>query len=110
MTVLNSFKSCLERQRYEAVRITSSKAELVLNSKTEFHQAPIRRLVTTSGLQALQGEEEGWVPVRAARGARATARGASRATRGDPRATRGPTRAARGDRGSRQRGVRPIGD
>ena len=67
MVALNGFKSCLERQINEAVRITSSKAELVLNSKTEFHQAPIRRMVTTAGLQALQGEEEGWVPVRAAR-------------------------------------------
>ena len=109
MVALNSFKSCLERQINEAVRITSSKAELVLNSKTEFHQAPIRRMVTTAGLQALQGEEEGWVPVRAARGAGATARGATRVTRETP-----ATRAARGDRGrgrsSRQRGVRPRGD
>jgi hypothetical protein len=40
MVVLSSFRSCLERQVNKAVRITSSKAEVVLNSKTEFHQAP----------------------------------------------------------------------
>ena len=55
----------------------TSEAELLLNSKTEFHQAPMRRMVTTAGLQALQGEAEGWVPVRAARRAGGTARGAT---------------------------------
>ena len=57
--------SCLERQINEAVRITSSKADFVLNSRSEFHQAPIVRLVATNGLQAEQGEEQGWVPVPA---------------------------------------------
>ena len=106
VVALNGFKSCLEGEKNEAVRITSSKAELVLNSKTEFHQAPIRRMVTTAEIQAPQGEEEGWPPVRAAKRAGATARGATRATRETP-----ATRAARGGRGrgrsSRQRGARP---
>ena len=31
----------------------------------QFHQAPIVRLVATNGLQAEQGEEQGWVPVPA---------------------------------------------
>ena len=44
---------------------TSSKADFVLNSRSEFHQAPIVRLVATNGLQAEQGEEQGWVPVPA---------------------------------------------
>ena len=83
MMVLKSFNSCLERQTNEAVRITSSKAEVILNSKSEFHQAPIRRVVASAGLQALQGEEQGWVAVRR----RGTARGA-RATRGRGRPRR----------------------
>ena len=65
MEVVGSFHSCLERQINEAVRITSSKADFVLNSRSEFHQAPIVRLVATNGLQAEQGEEQGWVPVPA---------------------------------------------
>ena len=111
MKVQKSFKSCLERQTNEAVRITCSKAEVVLNSKSEFHQAPIRRVVTTAGLQALQGEEQGWVAVRGRGAARSTARGARGATsapRGATRAPRGATSAARGGRGARgrPRGIR----
>ena len=41
MEVVGCFKSCLERQVNEAVRITSSKAKHILNSKSEFHQAPL---------------------------------------------------------------------
>ena len=78
----------LERQTNEAVRITYSKAEVILNSKSEFHQAPIR-VVATAGLQALQGEEQGWVAVRS--------RGSARGTRA-PRAGRGRGRGRpRGD-------------
>ena len=98
MKVLKSFKSCLERQTNEAVRITCSKAEVVLNSKSEFHQAPIRRVVNTAGLQALQGEEQGWVAVRGRGAARSTGRGA-RGARGTTRAPGGATSAARGGRG-----------
>ena len=87
MMVLRSFNSCLERQTNEAVRIPSSKAEVILNSKSEFHQAPIRRVVVTACLQALQGEEQGWVAVRSrgsARGTRATRAGRGRGRpRGD---------------------------
>ena len=69
---------------------------MVLNSKSEFHQAPIRRVVTTAGLQALQGEEQGWVAVRGRGAARSTGRGA----RGTTRSPGGATSAARGDRGA----------
>ena len=41
MEVVGSFHSCLERQINEAVRITSSQADFIMNSKSEFHQAPI---------------------------------------------------------------------
>ena len=56
MKILRSFNSCLERQVNEAVRIIISKADLVLNSRSEFRQAPIVRIVPTTGLQ---GEQEG---------------------------------------------------
>lgn len=86
MEVLKSFKSCLERQINEAVRITSSKADIQMNSKSEFHQAPIVRVVAARGLQAGQGEEEGWVAVRGrgrgARRGRGGARGEGRRHRG----------------------------
>ena len=58
MSVVGSFQSCLERQINEAVRISSNTADHILNSKSEFHQAPIVRVVTTNGLQTEQGEEE----------------------------------------------------
>ena len=35
-----------------------------MNSKNEFHQAPIARVVATRGLHAGQGEDLGWVAVR----------------------------------------------
>ena len=108
MVVLRSIKSCLERQTNEAVRITSSKAEVVLNSKSEFHQAPIRRVVATAGLQALQGEEQGWVAVRR-RGPTRGARGATMTARGTRTAARGTHRAARGTNRQGARG-RPRGD
>ena len=45
MRVLGCFSGCLERQVDEAVRIGSSKADSIMNSKTEFHQAPLVRVV-----------------------------------------------------------------
>ena len=38
MKVLRSFNNCLERQVNEAVRIITTKADLVLNSRSEFCQ------------------------------------------------------------------------
>ena len=34
-----------------------------MNSKSEFHQASIVRVVATNGLQTEQGEDQGWVAV-----------------------------------------------
>ena len=51
-----TFDSCLERQVNEAVRIGITKADIVINSKSEFRQAPIIRIVPTNGLQE---EQEG---------------------------------------------------
>ena len=43
--MLKILKSCLDRQVNEAVRIITTKADIVMNSKSEFCQAPIIRVV-----------------------------------------------------------------
>ena len=52
MKQTNVFGSCLVRQVNEAVRIEMSKADCVMNSKSEFHQAPLVRVVPVNGLVA----------------------------------------------------------
>ena len=42
----------------EAVRIEMSKADCVMNSRAEFHQAPLVRVVPVVGLKEEQGVEE----------------------------------------------------
>ena len=58
MTTLRGFRSCLKRQVNEAVKIGSSQADILLNSKSEFHQAPLTRMVAFSGLHGDQGEDQ----------------------------------------------------
>ena len=58
MQVVGTFQSCLVRQVNEGVRIKRSKAEL-MNSKGEFHQHPVVRVVPTRGLQNEPGELAG---------------------------------------------------
>ena len=55
MKQTNVFGSCLVRQVNEAVRIEMSKADCVMNSKSEFHQAPLVRVVPVNGLVEEQG-------------------------------------------------------
>ena len=57
MKTLSSYNSCLQRQTNEAVRITNSKATTLMNSKSEFHQAPIMRVAVFRGMELEQGEE-----------------------------------------------------
>ena len=45
--VIKTFKSPLMRQIYEAVKIHSSTADIVLNSKSEWHQPATDRVVVT---------------------------------------------------------------
>ena len=56
MKILRTFDSCLERQVNKAVRIVITKADIIINSKSEFRQAPIIIIVPTNGLQE---EQEG---------------------------------------------------
>ena len=71
MKVVGTFQSCLVRQVNEGVRIKRSQAQL-MNSKAEFHQHPVVRVVPTRGLQNEPGEVAG------GRGRRGQARGAGR--------------------------------
>ena len=82
MKQTNVFKSCLVRQVNEAVRIEMSTADCVMNSKAEFHQAPLIRVVPVTGL--LEEQEAG----------------------ADPRQ---PAGRGRGGRGRGGRGERPAG-
>lgn len=45
--VEGTFRSCLDRQVREGVLITYSEADEILNSKTEYHQPGVTRVVTT---------------------------------------------------------------
>ena len=70
MKALRSFKSCITRQVNEPVRILSSKADMLLNSKNKFHQTPLTRLVTglirlLTGLQGSQEENKSSTCLRA---------------------------------------------
>ena len=67
MKALRGFTSALQWQVNEAVRITSTKAEIiVMNSKNEWHQVPIVRVVASTGLHGDQGEDQ--APALADRG------------------------------------------
>ena len=59
MKVLESFQSSMARQVNEGVRIKRSKADCLMNSKSEFHQHPVVRVVPMRGIQLEQGEEQG---------------------------------------------------
>ena len=50
MGVVFSHSTCLDRKLDLMVRIGGPKAEVVQNSKLDFHQAPLERLVATTGL------------------------------------------------------------
>ena len=57
MKVVGRFYSCLVRQVNEAVRILMSEADCVMNSKSEFHQSPLVRVVAVTGMLEEQGDE-----------------------------------------------------
>ena len=48
--MVTSHSTCLDRQVNEMVRIGGTRAEVVLNSKSDFQQAPLVRLVATTGV------------------------------------------------------------
>ena len=58
MEVLQAFHSSMARQVNEGVRIKRSEADCLMNSKSEFHQHPVVRVVPMRGIQLEQGEEQ----------------------------------------------------
>ena len=58
MEIVSFHSSCLDRQVHEMVRIGGSKAEVILNSKSDFQQAPLVRIVATTGLQEEQSSSQ----------------------------------------------------
>ena len=59
MNVCGQFQRCLVRQVNEPVRMMRAKADTLLNSKSEFHQAPLVRVVALTGLQDEQEDRKG---------------------------------------------------
>ena len=72
------------RQICPKVRMVISKAECIMNSKTEWHQAPLVRIIPVSGLQEEQGTARGSLQQggERGRGGRGRGRGGDRALRG----------------------------
>jgi hypothetical protein len=120
MEILKKYRTCLDRQEGEGVyvRLETDANETVMNSRTEFHQPPLVRVVTTRGNnQETQGgqnpphlqfpqahQPEGGRGGRG-RGGEELNRGRGR-PRGRPRGSRGAGRGA--EEQSRPRG-RPRG-
>ena len=93
MKVLGVFYTCLVRQVNEGVRIQKSRAQCLMNSKTEFHQHPVVRVVPVRGLLKEKGEAAGGQVQSRGRGGR-TGRGG----RGLWRGGRGRSRSVAGSR------------
>ena len=51
MKALGGYNRCLSRQTNEAVRIMCSKADTVMNSLSELHQAPVLKVTVSRGLK-----------------------------------------------------------
>ena len=75
MKVLGVHRSPLVRQVNEAVRIIILKAHCIMNSKTEFNQAPLVRIIPVSGLQEEQGTGRGSLQQAGRGGGRGRGRG-----------------------------------
>ena len=91
MVIVQCHSTCLSRQVHEAVRISRTDAEIILNSKSEFHQAPLIRVVATNGLQeeqtsaSSQGVGPGRSTSQGGRGRGAGRRGRGRGRHGEGR-------------------------
>ena len=71
--LLEAFKAALKDKSTRQSGFLPTLLNHILNSKSEFHEAPIVRVVTTNGLKTEQGEEE--VVVRGRGGGRRAERG-----------------------------------
>ena len=55
--VVKTFRRPMLRQMNENVRISQTTADIILNSRSEFHQAPIVRVVPVRGLISTQEDQ-----------------------------------------------------
>ena len=53
-SVVSHHMGAMERQNAEGVFIVLGEEDIKINSKAEFHQAPLVRVVATRGLQTIQ--------------------------------------------------------
>jgi hypothetical protein len=107
MRVTGTYRTCLERQEAEAVKIRRAQAtvDILMNSRNDFHQPPIRRVVTELGNSQMDQPGAEALGLTAAPGTRGRGRGRGRAANRGGRQTdqtrpegEGPTTAA-GPRG-----------
>jgi hypothetical protein len=96
MEVLKKYRTCLERQEGEAVyvRLESNEETEIMNSRSDFHQPPLVRVITTRGnSQEEQGQQPNQAQVEGGqRGRPGRGRGG---VRGRPRGGRGVRRGNR---------------
>ena len=59
MEIVQCQNTCLSKQVHEADRILRTDAEIILNSKSEFHHTTLIRVVGTNGLQEEQTSAAG---------------------------------------------------
>ena len=97
MTVVGVHRTPLVRQVNEAVRIVLSRADCVMNSKNEWHQAPLVRIIPMTGLQEDQGTGRGSLDQQGGGALRRGSRGGGRVV---------GLRAPGSGRDSRRRGTR----
>ena len=98
MDALRSFRYAMVRQVNEGARVRITKADICMNSKSEFHQPGIVRVVAVRGNV---NEEQSVMFPRDGRGGRVRGRGEGRG--GDSRGRRGGRGSAR-QASSRTRG------
>ena len=54
--VISTYRSCLDRQVQEGVRITDDKSDELLNSKNEYHQPSVTRVTTTREVNTMRSQ------------------------------------------------------
>jgi hypothetical protein len=84
MTVTGRFKGCLPRQEDEGTRLRESKAKILLNSKMQWHQPAISRVIVVRG-NSNDDQIGAPQPDQDAQGARGTGRGRRGRGRGGAR-------------------------
>ena len=59
MKVVETHRSPLSRQIHEGVAIETNKADIVMNSKSEWNQARLPRIIIESGEEVIEDKESG---------------------------------------------------